>query len=344
MPAQTPPKKRSLLKTILLILAACLLLLIGSAALFVNSLFKDPDMSKLPAYYPFKSAQAREKYLEYYDQRARQWPVDSEERYVETSYGKTFVRVSGPPNAPALVLLPSANASSLIWFANVKGLSEHFRVYAVDNIYDVGRSINTKPFKRADDFTGWMDELFTGLALGDSVNLMGYSFGGWLSSRYALRHPERLRKLVLVAPPSTIIALPGEWAWRGIISALPHPYFMRRFLVNWLFEDLAKRQDAESRRITDMLITDATMSLKCYKMRMLVPPDVLTDGELREIKVPALFLVGQHEKIYPAAEAVKRLNAVAPQIRTEIIPNASHDLPISQTEVFDKKVIEFLEQ
>ena len=56
---------------------------------------------------------------------------------------------------------------------NIEALSTQYRTYAVDNIYDCGRSIYTRPLKSPDDFVHWLDELFTALELGDHINLMG---------------------------------------------------------------------------------------------------------------------------------------------------------------------------
>ena len=88
----------------------------------------------------------------------------------------------------------------------------------------------------------------------------------------------------------------------------------------------------------------AFMALRCFKAKRMVNPTVLEDAELRSIKVPALYLVGENEKIYSAQKAVERLNTVAPQIRTEIIPNAGHDLTMVQAEMVNRKVLEFLKQ
>lgn len=54
----------------------------------------------LPEYHPFVSAEARYEYLLMYDEKAKKWPVPSETRMVETSFGKTFVQASGPVGAP----------------------------------------------------------------------------------------------------------------------------------------------------------------------------------------------------------------------------------------------------
>jgi pimeloyl-ACP methyl ester carboxylesterase len=338
-----PTRKLKILKWTLIGFLGITVLTIGLMALFIKSLFAEPDLSSIPAYHPFKSAKAKLAYLAYYDKRAQEWPVASDTGYVQTSFGSTFVRISGKPGLPNLVLLPSANATSLIWMHNVAGLSESYRVYAVDNIYDVGRSVYTKTLKNADDFVLWLDDLCTVIELGDSINLMGYSHGGWIASQYALKRPERLAKLVLVAPAATICPLPSEWAWRGILSALPHRIFMEKLMVDWLFADLAGKRDPVSRAILNNSMTDAMMTLKFFKFKMPVAPTVLSDDELRRIRTPTLFLVGEHEKIYPPLEAIERLSTVAPQIKTEMIKGAGHDLPLVQPEAVNKRVLEFLE-
>ena len=71
---------------------------------------------------------------------------------------------------------------------------------------------------------------------------------------------------------------------------------------------------------------------------------VLEDEDLRSIKVPTLFLVGENERLYSAQEAVQRLNRVAPHIKTEIIPNAGHDLTVVQAEMVNRKVLDFLKR
>ena len=83
---------------------------------------KDIEMT---AYHPFRSVAAKKEYLAFYDMRAKKWPVDSRTRSVDTSYGQTFVRMSGPVGAPPLVLLHGAGLTSSVWFANFAELSAH---------------------------------------------------------------------------------------------------------------------------------------------------------------------------------------------------------------------------
>ena len=329
--------------SIFITIALCVVFGLGLTVWYVKSLFKGPNYSELPTHYPFKTQAAEQQYHAYYDERAKEWPMPSLTQYVTTSFGKTFVRICGQENAPTLALLPSGFASSLIWLPNIQGLGAHFRIYAVDNIYDVGRSVNTRPVVDADDLTEWLDELFAELELGDSINLMGLSFGGWLASQYALRHQDRLHGVVMAAPVATILPLPGEWAWRGIMGALPpHKFFMTHFLTNWMCQNLVKKGGEFSKRMLENWTNDALMAMKCFRFRMPITPTVLTDKELQSFRIPVIFLVGENEVVYPADKAVHRVKTVAPFITTKVIQNASHDLTISQTRIVNSKATSFL--
>jgi pimeloyl-ACP methyl ester carboxylesterase len=84
-------------------------------------------------------------------------------------------------------------------------------------------------------------------------------------------------------------------------------------------------------------------------MRRLQPryvplPPVLTDAEWGGLRVPALFLVGEHEVIYSAEKAVSRRKRVAPKVSAEIIPGAGHDLTFVQAAMVNQRILEFLKQ
>jgi pimeloyl-ACP methyl ester carboxylesterase len=291
-------------------------------------------------YHPFKSEHAKEQYLKLYDSRAKKWPVISKTKMIETSYGKTFVRISGAQSAAPLILLHGLGGNSLQWIPNIKALSGNFRTYAVDNIYDNGRSIYTRAIESPNDFVNWLNELFNALELGDNINLMGLSYGGWLTALYSLRFPARLGKIVLLAPACTVLPLSYKWIFRAVLCAIPHRHFTKSFLY-WLLEDLAQKDEAGKIFIEEQA-HESYLALRSFKTKRLVNPTVLTDQELQSIKVPALYLVGENEKIYSAQRAVQRLKEVAPQIKTEVIPHAGHDLTTVQAEMVNRKVLDFL--
>jgi pimeloyl-ACP methyl ester carboxylesterase len=136
------------------------------------------------------------------------------------------------------VVLPGAWAHALTWPPSlIEALSSRFRVFSVDNICDVGRSVSSRPLDTAADFTWWLDGLLDALGLADGVNLMGISRGGWITAEYLLHAPQRVAKAVLLSPalvvigPSsksfrsspyslTTIISPSVWSVRGLMRHL----------------------------------------------------------------------------------------------------------------------------
>ncbi|MEL6525133.1 MAG: alpha/beta hydrolase, partial [Chloroflexota bacterium] len=142
------------------------------------------------SYHPFVSQEAKEIYLAFYDQSASRWPLPSESLMILTPYGQTFVRISGPVDAPPLVLLHGAGSTSLSWLFSTEALSKHHRTYAIDSLINtgcVGRSIYTRPISNASEASEWIDALFDNLGLGENISLLGSSYGGWIASQYLLR-------------------------------------------------------------------------------------------------------------------------------------------------------------
>lgn len=291
------------------------------------------------SYHPFRSKKAKETYLTYYDEYAKRWPIASENKLVKTSFGQTFIRVSGPKDGPSLVLLPGDSENSLAWTPQIAALSVDYRTYALDHIFDNGRSIYTRPMKKPSDFVQWLDELFTALEL-DNINLMGFSYGGWQASLYALSFPQRLNKLVLIA---SVGVLPArlEVLVRGMIYYfIPTRFIVRRYLY-WYNAD-SVRKDESSREAIDNMVNEALLSFKCFKRRSFVPPTVLTNQDWQSLKVPTLFLVGDNEVTYSAQKAIRHLNKVAPKVKTVITTDAGHDLAIVKTEWVNNEVLKFL--
>jgi pimeloyl-ACP methyl ester carboxylesterase len=333
----------SLIKTKFIWVTVCIVFFAGvSGANFSPSNKRGQEIVGYEDYHPFKSAEAKEQFLKAYERRAKDWPVESTNRMIKTDFGPTFVRISGPETAPPLVLLHGAGGNSLMWIPNIKELSEKFRTYAVDIIDGGGRSIYTKPIQTADHLTGWLDQLFAALQLENHINLVGLSYGGWIASQYALRFPQRHSRIVMLAPAGTVLPLSNEWIQRAVRMIQPGKEHIRDFFY-WLMEDTAKKDDL-SRQMLDGFVEDAYLSLQSFKMKPPVNPVVLTDEQWQSLKVPALFLVGRNEKIYSPSEAVERLNRVAPQIKTQIIPDAGHDLTIVQAKMVNQIILEFLKQ
>ena len=138
--------------------------------------------------------------MEPYDALLARWSAPVEEVDVDTSFGRTHALVSGPPDAPPLVLLPGGGATAAVWFAVAGALSTDRRVICVDLLGDAGRSVpGGRAVRSAPDLAAWLDETLDGLRV-VVADLAGHSYGGWIALRYALDRPSRVRGLALLDP------------------------------------------------------------------------------------------------------------------------------------------------
>jgi pimeloyl-ACP methyl ester carboxylesterase len=297
---------------------------------------------KAPTAHPFRSVECQAQYQALYASRARAWPVPNETRLLDTPSGRTCVRLSGRQSDPPLVLLHGARGNSLMWIPNIAALSARYRTSAVDTIGETGLSVSRRRIRRPDQLMAWLDEVLAELSPGAPANLCGMSYGGWLAVEYALRYPARVRKVVLLAPAATVQPVSRAMLVRAALTLLPGIAFRRRFYY-WLLHD-AVLSGPEGRARVDEYVEDWAMAERCFRQLLLVPAGVLSDQALGSLSVPALYLVGENEKVYPARKAVQRLQRVAPQIQAKLIAGAGHDLWMVQPEAVTTAVLSFLDE
>ncbi len=298
------------------------------------------DGAPVEPWHPFRSAEARQAYLSFYDERARRWPIPSDSRMVATTFGDTFVRVQGPVDGPPMVLLPGDSETSLSWRPVIEAFAAEHRVYAADHINDLGRSVYRREPRRPDDLVRWLDELLDELGVQD-VRLVAHSYGAWIAALFALESPERLHRLVLLSPPATVLRSRLGLLARAILyGTFPRRPIVRRYLY-WYAPDCVS--DEATRPVIDEMIEEDLLARRCFKIkkRELVRPTVLSDDDWRRLAVPTLYLIGRNDVSYSAERAVHRLATVAPQVKTAIT-DGDHHLTITQPDWVIQRVLGFL--
>jgi pimeloyl-ACP methyl ester carboxylesterase len=116
-----------------------------------------------------------------------------------------------------------------------------------------------------------------------------------------------------------------------------------RRILRWIFGD-ALRSAGPNREAVEQDIFEMVMSGRFFAKPRMMWPTVFDDEEWRTFAVPALFLVGENEKIYSPSKVVRRLQRVAPLVRTEIIPGAGHDLTMVKADLVAERILAFLDQ
>ena len=116
--------------------------------------------------------------------------------------------VTGPADAPVVVLSNSMGADLRMWDGVVDALAEHFRVVRYDT-RGHGRSPSVPGPYSIDDLADDVIALLDGLGV-ERAHIVGLSLGGMTAMRLAARNPERVDRLVLLC---TGAQLPPAEAW-----------------------------------------------------------------------------------------------------------------------------------
>ena len=280
----------------------------------------------------FKSAKAEERMLAVYDEAMKLWPIPFEQCYIATQYGSTHVIISGPKDAPPLILLHCALMTSAIWSPIIDVLCRDHRTYAVDVIGDVGRTVPSNPPTTERDFANWLVEVFEGLEI-NKASILAWSFGGFVGTNFAIHEPDRVIKLGLLAPFATFVK-GGIGFLLGFIPFLIPTRATARFFE----KKLCYKSNFVFKEHSEILYERFRSAKVIFK----VPPRVFTDEEFQRLSMPILLLIGEQEFLYNSKAAIERAKQILPKGEFELIAKCNHAIVSDQTDQVSTRIIGFL--
>jgi pimeloyl-ACP methyl ester carboxylesterase len=266
-----------------------------------------------------------------YDAKLAQWPTPYETRYVDTSYGKVHVIISGLENAPPVLLLNAGQMAGWSWITNAGALNENYRTYAIDTIGEPGKSelsdINHYPKNGA----AWSDllvEITDELGV-EKAFVVGASNGGFMALNYAIHYPERIEKMVLLGSmgltPST-----NENILRITFSQMFPLKWVQDNTILWSFGDTPELRAQ----------IDEWFRLVFQTAPQESPPITMKAEELQQVRVPTLAVLGTEDQLMGDLEAVKALASNVQGIKIVEI-GASHLMGMEAPETCNKLILEF---
>jgi 3-oxoadipate enol-lactonase len=248
-------------------------------------------------------------------------------------------------DGPPLVLVMGIGYDSSLWtLAQVPALSTQFQVVLVDN-RDAGRSSKaTNPYRladMADDLAGLLDAL--GIA---RSHLLGLSMGGMIALEFALRHPDRLDRLVLTgtgaAPARAAVDPIRIWNWVKTNDTTGEVFGGQQFVS--LFSTSFLRNNQAVRDTAALLASNPyPMSAEAYQRQADAYGQFDALDRLGTITAPTLVIVGEQDLLTPpwiAAEVAAAIRGA----RFEVIEGdgSSHVVPIERPDDFNQLVTDFL--
>lgn len=272
----------------------------------------------------YKTDEGKRQVISFYENLLEQWQQPSKQLILETNYGGTFIIESGTNNTESVLLLHGSGSNSAMWIADVKELSKYYHVFAIDIIGECGKSSENRPSYKSDSYSEWLSDLIDKLGL-NKVSLVGCSLGGWIAMDFAIKYPEKIEKLLLIATAGVVQVKIKTIFWIIITS----------FLGSWGFYQLNKLVYGTT-EIDNKALEFALLIKDNYKPRTDVLP-VFEDNTLQKLEFPTLFIGGENDCFYNSGKAASRLNARLKNVQCIVLEKTGHVL-INQVD----NIVQFL--
>jgi 3-oxoadipate enol-lactonase len=238
----------------------------------------------------------------------------------------------GPGEGPPVVLLQGLGLSSRFWFDLPDSLRTDAgapsRVLLIDN-RGAGRSDRPRgPYRMAsfaDDVARVLDA--EGVA---EAFVAGISFGGMVAQHVALRHPKRVRGLVLLA---TTPGLPhGHLPALATVGALLAVPFRRRAgppleLARLLLPASRMHEAAELFADWPAALAAEPQTPGAFFAQLTAIAAHSTGSRLHQVRCPTVVMTGSEDVLVPPRNS-EVIASLVPHAVLEVLPGVGHALPM----------------
>jgi pimeloyl-ACP methyl ester carboxylesterase len=258
----------------------------------------------------------------------------ADSQYMDLPGGvRAHYRDLGPREAPAIVLVHGFSASTHAWDAWAKALSGDYRVVVLDL---PGHGLTRTPPGYAagrDGFDAVVDGVTGKLGL-TRFTLGGNSMGGGMAWAFALNHPDKVQRLVLVDAAGWPTSKAGG---ASIFAILRNPLgrkLLRNIDARPLVAQGLRAAYLDPRRVTPALIDRYVDLARAPGHRDILlglqtgPRRLASASELSRIHVPTLVMFGQDDRLIPALDGEKFHKAI-PGATLILYPGVGH-VPMEQ--------------
>jgi 4,5:9,10-diseco-3-hydroxy-5,9,17-trioxoandrosta-1(10),2-diene-4-oate hydrolase len=183
----------------------------------------------------------------------------------------------------------------------------------------------------------------------DRIHLLGNSLGGGTAARFALEHPKRVGRLVLMGPGglnlNVLSADPTEGVQRLMdFSANPSRESMRAFISTMVVDQSLVTDELVDERLADATKPGAREAMASMGASFW-NPDTFEDGmiwrEAHRIRQHTLLTWGREDRVNPLDGALVALKQI-PKAQLHVFPHCGHWAQIEAAEQFHAVTKTFL--
>ncbi|WP_163396092.1 alpha/beta fold hydrolase [Flavobacterium limi] len=285
--------------------------------------------------YVFHTQKEKQSYLNSYDKALKLWNIPYTEENIKTSFGTAHVITAGPKNGKDLVLLHGMDASSTMWYPNIKALAKNHRIYAIDFIMEPGKSnLTAKPLSK-ENIVVWYQDIFTHYKL-KKFDIVAASRGGWIATLLAVQKENSIDKIVLLSPAQT-------FEFIDKVGKTSSALMLKLFPSEKKFGKTLETFSTHPEKISPVYKRQFYLANKYAKSNSsMLKMTPFSNEELKSIKNPVLILIGDKDVIN-SEDSLEKAKKFMPNSKTKIVKDAGHFLSIDQTKAVNDAMVNFLE-
>jgi pimeloyl-ACP methyl ester carboxylesterase len=242
---------------------------------------------------------------------------------------------------PTIILLHGLGDDAGVWQAEIPLLARKRRVIALDQI-GFGRSDKPLLNYRVETLVDFLDEFMRTIQVAHAT-IVGNSLGGWVAALFAIQHPDRVEKLVLIdsAGISGVATSMSPRVRRALRLATVEDL---RVLGPLTFADPRYYASADGLRKAFAARIAAGDSYTVGRiMDSLERNEDSLDGRLNEIARPTLIVWGRQDGLIPLRFG-KYLRSAIPGARLIVIDHCGHEPQVECPQAFEDALEGFLAQ
>ncbi len=238
-----------------------------------------------------------------------------------------------------IVLIHSGGTDLRDWQFIAPELAKKFSVITYDQRGAGQSPVPTQPTNHVADF----EELLNSLDI-EKATFVGHSIGGQIAADFTLKNPERVEKLVLIAPALTGYEFSDVFQkiTKDILAVVPDAEKMLDILLNtperYAVQEAMQSQQSDLIEQIHRENLEKALTWKSLEQVWAVEPPTI--GRLKEIKTETLFIIGTKEQadVLNIAKLFEQLG----NIQFERIENADHALTWTHPNEIVNSIKDFL--